>query len=588
VTLGTPRTRTALLLTAYAVLALVVALAPSLGPLAAGLVLAGEAAVGRTDPRAEKVLAAAGAEAGVRCLVRGGLLTVAVVRAADLPAVLVAGLLAVVFALALAPVAGQILARRAEIRINDQVRWQGLDVGGRSSGPAGVPLPGDRVPPSGRGEGNLPAELLLVAAAAVVVLVPWSVGRWTLAAALAAVAVGTVLRLLRVLRYERAAASAPNAAVLPRLVAALEELAPTVVVYFSSPVSGSYALRVWVEVLRRLDERVVVLLREADHLEQVDLSGLPVVVLPAAQHVEQARVPSMRLVLYPTNVMKNNHMVRLPDLRHVFIGHGDSDKAGSASPVSRVYDEIWVAGEAGRDRYVVAAEGVRPEQVRIVSRPQLAGLAHAVAHEAGDLPTVLYAPTWEGFFDRSDYCSVVAPGLDAVRTMVASGRVRVLFKPHPATGQRRADAAAAVAEIERLVAAAPHDRLPDAPEALYDGMRRADVLLSDVSSVLSDWLASRRPYVVANPQGWSHAEMHERFPTTRGGSVLDDGRDVLAVLDEALGPDALADRRAELATYLLGPQRDDPVADFVAEVSAAVDRAAPAVAAAAARSEGAP
>lgn len=374
-------------------------------------------------------------------------------------------------------------------------------------------------------------------------------------------------------RFERASRRAPAAVVLPEVVAALERLAPTVVVYFSSPVSGSYALRVWVDTLHRLDERVVVLLREAHHLESVDLTGLPVVVLPTAQDVEAAVVPSMRVVLYPTNVIKNNHIVRVPGLSHVFIGHGDSDKAGSFSPVSRVYDEIWVAGEAGRERYLAAGEGVRAEQIRLVSRPQLAGLAdRAPRRDSDPRLTVLYAPTWEGFYEQSDYCSVIDPGLLAVQAMVASGWVRVLFKPHPATGERRADAVAAVAEIERLVLVGPHRRLPDGPGALYDAMREADVLLADVSSVLSDWLATRRPYLVTNPQQLPVAELDQRFPTTVAGAVLQPGGDVLTLLGEAAGPDALSGRRNRLAHHLIGPPREDPMGDFVGEVSAAVRR----------------
>jgi hypothetical protein len=344
--------------------------------------------------------------------------------------------------------------------------------------------------------------------------------------------------------------------------------------YFSSPASGSYALRVWLETLRALEERVVVFLREAHHLEALDLAGLPVVVLPKAQDVEAAQVPSMKVVLYSTNVVKNNHMIRLPGLRHAFIGHGDSDKAGSFSPVTRVYDEIWVAGEAGRERYLAAGEGVRSEQIRLVSRPQLAGLGGPIPTRdgMGAMPTVLYAPTWEGFYEQSDYCSVVSPGLEAVRAMVASGRVRVLFKPHPASGERRKEVVEAVQEIERMLSSGPHRRLPDAPESLYEAMRVSDVLIADVSSVLSDWLACRRPYLVTNPQQLAAAELHERFPTTQGGAVLDPGGDVLDLLDQALGSDPLAARRLQLAHHLIGPLREDPLQDFVDEVTAAVRR----------------
>jgi hypothetical protein len=186
---------------------------------------------------------------------------------------------------------------------------------------------------------------------------------------------------------------------------------------------------------------------------------------------------------------------------------------------------------------------------------------------------VLYAPTWEGFYEESDYCSLADPGLPAIRALVASGRARVLFKPHPASGGRREDVAAAVAEIDALVAQPPHARVPDDPMALYDAMSEADVLLADVSSVLSDWLVSGRPYVVTNPRRLPAEELHERFPTTRGGSVLSPGGDLLAILDEALGADALERPRHELARYLLGPVRQDPMLDFVEDVAAFVDRA---------------
>jgi CDP-glycerol glycerophosphotransferase (TagB/SpsB family) len=109
--------------------------------------------------------------------------------------------------------------------------------------------------------------------------------------------------------------------------------------------------------------------------------------------------------------------------------------------------------------------------------------------------------------------------------------------------------------------------------ALYDAMSEADVLLGDVSSVLSDWLVSGRPYVVTNPRRLPAEELHERFATTRGGSVLSPGGDLLAIVDEALGADALERPRYELARYLLGPVREDPLLDFVEEVAAFVDRA---------------
>jgi hypothetical protein len=179
------------LATAYAGLAVAAGIVPVLGPVAAVLVLAAEAAVRRSVADASQVLGSAGADAGVRCLVRGSLLVVVAVRAAELPTPLVAGLVTVVTLLAVAPVAGQLLGRRAELRIRDQVRWQDLDVAGRSAGPAAVPLPGARPPAYAREDAGPLLEWPLVVAVGVAVLASRRVpGSLVLGAALVAVTAG--------------------------------------------------------------------------------------------------------------------------------------------------------------------------------------------------------------------------------------------------------------------------------------------------------------------------------------------------------------------------------------------------------------
>jgi CDP-glycerol glycerophosphotransferase (TagB/SpsB family) len=235
-----------------------------------------------------------------------------------------------------------------------------------------------------------------------------------------------------------------------------------------------------------------------------------------------------------------------------------------------------VTGQAPKDRYLAADEGVRPEQVRIVGRPQLARLARAEPRRAaGDPPTVLYAPTWEGYFEQADYSSVAAMGVGIVRGLLDSG-ARVLVKPHPATGQRGEEAAAARAELEALVTAAPGGELLTDPgqDALYDAFIAADVLVTDVSSVLIDFLATHKPYLVTNPRGLDHDRFRAAYPSSAGGVVLDP--DAVAriggLVVDADAPELRA-RRAELAAYLLADDGRDPAVRFVDEVDAIVERA---------------
>lgn len=565
----------------YAALAVAVAWPSTAGTLAAlAVLLVVEGLLPRSARAVSGWLRRAQTGSGIRGALRLLLLTLAV---AQDPATGRGGALALLLATGAVLGARGLwywVVRRSLALQRGRVRWSGLDVGGVLEGPVLAPAPRLLDRPL-RDSSVLRLELLLVGAVLLVVLTGSTA--WLPAAAALTVVLAAAFALTGLLLALRTARLPPRDADLRRVADAVAELAPEVVLYFSSPASGTYALRVWLEVLRALRRPPLVLLRERHHLNALDLSGLPVVVLPGADDVEQMQCASMRVALYPTNVVKNNHMIRLVGVRHAFIGHGDSDKAGSFSPITRVYDEIWVAGPAGRDRYLAISEGIRAEQIRQVGRPQLAHLHRRPARvpEPGRPTTVLYAPTWEGFYAASDYCSLSPIGVQAVRALVAAGRYRVLFKPHPASGQRRADVPLAIQEITELLQDGPHAVLPPGPDALYDAMEEADVLLTDVSSVLSDWLATGRPYLVTNPLHLPDDAFRARFPTAAAGAVVEQGGQVPALVEEAVGPDARAPQRRALAEYLLGPPREDPVADFAAEVdrfvaeSAAAARAHP-------------
>ncbi|MFH8588049.1 hypothetical protein ACH4GP_27230 [Streptomyces celluloflavus] len=91
---------------------------------------------------------------------------------------------------------------------------------------------------------------------------------------------------------------------------------------------------------------------------------------------------------------------------------------------------------------------------------------------------------------------------------------------------------------------------------VFSCFNQADVLISDVSSVISDYLASGKPYAVANTSGMAEADFRANFPTVRAAAVLTPGADgVAALLDSVRHPerDTLAAERARLKEQLLGP-----------------------------------
>lgn len=357
---------------------------------------------------------------------------------------------------------------------------------------------------------------------------------------------------------------------------AVEALAPEVVFYFSSPADGTYALGVWATVINALERPVLVVLREPTHLTGIETIMKPTVVAPSVTDLLAVTPSSVRVVLYPTNVVRNDEMIRIPGPMHCFIGHGDSDKVGSFSPLNRMYDEIWVAGRAAIDRYAAVDEGIDLGVLRAVGRPQLADIRRSapLGSEPGKRLTVLYAPTWEGFFDEADYSSVASIGERIVQGCLDAG-ADVLFKPHPLTGHRLPEAGRAREAIDDLVrkAGGGSEVVAPSPNSLYEAFNRADLLISDISSVITDFLASRKPYAVSNRRDVPADEFRAMFPSSSAAELL--GSDVGALpiaLADAAGADPRRAQREALAEYLLGPE-GDPMVVFLAEIDAFIARA---------------
>jgi hypothetical protein len=450
--------------------------------------------------------------------------------------------------------------------------WRHLDVAGLNEGPGPLPDPvQDRLPLDGL-RLLTASEVLVLAgfalAAAGVHVVPWVLALLVLAI--------TVAILWAAWRAWGPHEGHPVRDSDLSVTQAVADLAPEVVFYFSSPADGTYALGVWASVINALERPVLVVLREAGHLNGIETVLKPTVVAPTVAHLLAVTPPSVRVVLYPTNVVRNDEMIRIPGPMHCFIGHGDSDKVGSFSPLNRMYDEIWVAGRAAIDRYAAVDEGIDLGVLRAVGRPQLADIRRAapLVDGAEKRLTVLYAPTWEGFFDEADYSSVAAMGERIVQGCLDAG-ADVLFKPHPLTGHRLPEAGRAREAIDDLVrkAGGGSEVVAPSPNSLYEAFNRADLLISDISSVITDFLASRKPYAVSNRRDVPDAEFRAMFPSSSAAELL--GSD-LATLPTALADAAGADpRRAQretLAEYLLGPE-GDPMVVFLQEIDGFIERA---------------
>ncbi|MFE0175066.1 hypothetical protein ACFWZ2_22360 [Streptomyces sp. NPDC059002] len=156
----------------------------------------------------------------------------------------------------------------------------------------------------------------------------------------------------------------------------------------------------------------------------------------------------------------------------------------------------------------------------------------------------------------------------------ADEQERMMLQGTPGGGQQAAVAEATAAWETAFWASFPeweHQIITSARPAIFSCFNQADLLISDVSSVVSDWLSSEKPYAVANTAGMSEGEFRASFPTASAATILTPEADgVTALLKAVRNPelDAYAEARAGLKEHLLGPSDPPSLARFNAAAQA--------------------
>jgi hypothetical protein len=340
-----------------------------------------------------------------------------------------------------------------------------------------------------------------------------------------------------------------------------------VAVFFPEPPRNAYQLEQWLEPLAALDERHGVVLVTQDSRTTARLrtrTRLPVHCVARTATLEGlVERSALGLALYVSHHPRNFQMLRFSGVAHVYLGHGESDKAVSASNQLKAYDFAFVAGQAGIDRVRDELMWFDLDRLVVVGRPQLSAVEARRPVAEDEPPTVLYAPTWEGAQPAMAYSSVPTHGAALVRSLLAEG-LRVVYRPHPRTGANRREVAAADAALRRVFdepTARATGSTVDVDASLADAFAGADVLVTDISSLATEWLTTGRPLVVTVPQEPAAvvrpSALLEAVPRVTAAEAGTAGALVRRCLDD----DSERAARAGLSAHYLGDPAAGPAAD---------------------------
>jgi hypothetical protein len=271
-----------------------------------------------------------------------------------------------------------------------------------------------------------------------------------------------------------------------------------------------------------------------------------------------AQLPYIKVCFYPSNTGNNLHLLQFNDLKHIFIGHGDSDKTASAHKYFRVYDENWVAGEAHIDRF--RNEGFDFSGLKFVKvgRPNLRNILNhskiGWKDRFGGKLNLLYLSTWEGVYKEQNYTSayIINEFFDKIEKFNFS---KLDIKLHPKIGTRDKR----LENIDRsfketLSKSRLNFKIHSKNIAVETLIKNSNVFICDISAVVSDSLSANAPIFVYIPKDRNIKLSHSKMDYKDYTYTFSDIETLMERLEDVIinGNDYLAVSRENAMEYILG------------------------------------
>ncbi|MFM2030556.1 MAG: hypothetical protein RI927_176 [Actinomycetota bacterium] len=349
---------------------------------------------------------------------------------------------------------------------------------------------------------------------------------------------------------------------------------PKFAVFFDGDDSTLYQIAMWIKPFEQVGEEWIIITKRpriANLLQNMTSQAKVVIAKEKDNLVKVCNLPSLKLVMYVNNARENTEVVRFPHLVHAQLMHGDSEKTASFNPVSGMFTKIFVAGQAGVDRYERNGVMVHPAKFEIVGRPQLQAMNVINGPVNPERPTVLVAPTWGGSA-LGEQLSSLSTNPEIVMHLISQG-TRVIFRPHPFC-KNTPEGSATIKKVQNLLAA---DNAANGSGHIYgaaaetqitvnEAANLSDMIVSDLSGIMSDWLFSLKPYLLVSMDQSAEA-FAERYPMGRAGVVVDgrEPKDFAAAITKLIAADtqeAFEARKKMREYYLAGANEADRTALF--------------------------
>ena len=311
-----------------------------------------------------------------------------------------------------------------------------------------------------------------------------------------------------------------------RLPDAVAAFAPEFVVYTSRPDDASYQVAMWLPYLERAGRPFMIMTRSRVPAEALArITSVPVVEARAVRTVDSLALPSVRAAFYVNASSGNGAFVRNTGIQHVYLGHGDSDKPPSYNPTHAMYDQIFAAGPAAirRTRPTAYTSRRRSSGSWVVRRSRMCDPPRPRSPPSTIRPCSMRRP---GAAMSKRRCSTRCRRARRSSPRCIERGATVIFRPHPFSYDYPEDAETVRRIQQRLAADArgPVGPICTVPKrrrtrSILDVINASDAMVSDVSSVVSDYLFSGKPLAMVAVPAEPDAFIAE-YPIARASYVI--------------------------------------------------------------------
>ncbi len=263
-------------------------------------------------------------------------------------------------------------------------------------------------------------------------------------------------------------------------------------------------LKIWVPIFQnnKYDFCIITRTRIAFNLCKENYKDINVVYAKGASDIEEIfNNLNLKIIFYLSNTGNNLHTCRLQGYRHIFLGHGDSNKSSSAHNGFKIYDEVWVSGQAHIDRFFKAGIDMTGTKLKIIGQPQLTYI-----HKTKPIRnSFLYIPTWEGIYKEQSYSS-----LPIANELFCNSDLNIQYlaiKAHPLTATRNHKYSNYILSlVNSLQARGVQIQIYPQNINVIDIMNEHSGYICDNSAVITYALFFDKPIFVYLPDGSNYAE----------------------------------------------------------------------------------